>query len=64
MTVDHSVRPPRILTPDERKARDEARRVDAEQAMREHEAAQKALYSNMERLRAERLAREARSQGR
>ncbi len=32
--------------------------------MREHEAAQKALYSNMERLRAERLAREARSQGR
>ena len=32
----------------------------AEQAMREHEAQQKALYSNMERLRAERLAREAR----
>ena len=32
--------------------------------MREHEAAQKAVYSNMARLRAERLAREARARGR
>jgi hypothetical protein len=55
---------PRLLTPEQRKARDQARRIDAEQAMREHDAAQRALYSNMERLRAERLAREARSRGR
>jgi hypothetical protein len=60
MTHEYEARAPRILTPEERKARDEARRADAEQAMREHEAHQKALYSNMERLRAERLAREAR----
>jgi hypothetical protein len=60
MTHEYEARAPRILTPEERKARDEARRADAEQAMREHEAQQKALYSNMERLRAERLAREAR----
>jgi hypothetical protein len=64
MTVDHSVRSPRVLTPEERKARGEARRADAEQAMREHEAAQKAVYSNMARLKAERLAREARARGR
>lgn len=52
----------RILTPEDRKARDDARRADAEQALREHEAARKALYDNMERLRAERLAREEGSQ--
>lgn len=60
MTQDYEARSPRILTPEERKARDQQRRADAEQAMREHDAAQKSLYSNMERLRAERLAREAR----
>jgi hypothetical protein len=59
MTDDYSVRPPRTLTSEERKARDAARRADAEQAMREHEAAQKAFYQNRERLKAERLAREA-----
>ena len=59
MTQDYEARSPRILTPEERKARDQTRRADAEQAMREHEASQKQLYSNMERLRAERLAREA-----
>ncbi len=59
MTEDYSARPPKILTSEERKARDAARRADAEQAMREHEAAQKAFYENRERLRALRLAREA-----
>jgi hypothetical protein len=54
-----SDRQPRILTPEQRRARDAARKADAEQAMREHEAAQKAFYTNRERLRAERLAREA-----
>jgi hypothetical protein len=34
------------------------RRADAEQAMREHEASQKAFYANKERLKALRLARE------
>jgi hypothetical protein len=51
---------PRLLTPEARKARDAERRAKAEEAMREHQAAQKAFYENRERLRAERLAREAR----
>jgi hypothetical protein len=59
MTEDYEARPPKILTSEERKARDAARRADAEQAMREHEAAQKAFYDNRERLKALRLAREA-----
>jgi hypothetical protein len=41
-------------------ARNAERRADAEQAMREHEAAQKAFHENRKRLKAERLAREAR----
>ncbi|CCE05082.1 conserved hypothetical protein [Bradyrhizobium sp. STM 3843] len=52
-------RTPRILTPEERRARDAARRADAEQAMREYREAQRAFHANRERLRAERLAREA-----
>ncbi|HLG84373.1 MAG TPA: hypothetical protein VKY22_25470 [Bradyrhizobium sp.] len=47
------------LTPEERKAKDAERRVDAAQALREHQLAREASYKNMERLRAERLAREA-----
>ena len=58
MTDDYEARPPKILTSEERKARDAVRRADAEQAMREHAAAQKAFYENRERLRALRLARE------
>jgi hypothetical protein len=58
MTEDFSVRPSKPLTPEQRKARDAARRADAEQAMREHDAAQKAFYANKDRLKAERLARE------
>jgi hypothetical protein len=58
MTEDYSVRPSKPLTPEERKARDAQRRADAEAAMREHEAAQKAFYANKERLKALRLARE------
>jgi hypothetical protein len=52
-------RPPRILTSEQRKARDADRRASAEEAIRDHEAAQKAFYKNRERLRLERLAREA-----
>ena len=62
MSEEYSVRPPKTLTPEERKARDAMRRADAEQAMREHEAAQKAFYENRERLKALRLAREQAAQ--
>jgi hypothetical protein len=58
MTEDFSVRPNKPLTTEERKARDAQRRADAEQAMREHEVAQKAFYANKERLKALRQARE------
>ncbi len=58
MTEDFSVRPNKPLTPEQRKERDAARRADAEAAMRDHEAAQKAFYANKERLKAARLARE------
>lgn len=58
MTDDFSVRPSKPLTPDQRKARDAARRADAEAAMRDHEAAQKKFYANKDRLKALRLARE------
>ena len=58
MTEDLSFRR-KPLTPEQRQARDATRRVEAEKAMRDHEAAQKAFYENRERLRAERLAREA-----
>jgi hypothetical protein len=57
MTEDISYRR-KPLTPEQRQARDAARRVEAEKAMRDHEAAQKAFHANRERLRAERLARE------
>jgi hypothetical protein len=50
------------LTPEERRQRDMQRRADAELAMKEHEESQKAFYENRDRLRAERLAREAAEQ--
>ena len=43
----------------ERDARKAFRQVDAKKAMTEHEIAQKAFSNNRERLKAERLAREA-----
>jgi hypothetical protein len=59
MNNDFSDRSPRRYTPEERQARDAARRVEAEKAMRDHDAAQQAFHRNRERLKAERLAREA-----
>jgi hypothetical protein len=47
------------MTPEQRKAKDAERRRDAEQALREHELAQETFHKNRERLKAERLAREA-----
>jgi hypothetical protein len=51
--------PPKPITKAERDARKAFRQVDAETAMTEHEIAQKAFSTNRERLKAERLAREA-----
>jgi hypothetical protein len=47
------------ITKAERDARNAFRQVDAEKAMTEYETAQKAFHANRERLKAERLAREA-----
>ncbi len=43
----------------ERDARNAFRQVDAKKAMTEHQIEQKAFSNNRERLKAERLAREA-----
>ena len=51
--------PPKPITKAERDARKAFRQVDAEKAMTEHEIAQKAFSANRERLKAERLTREA-----
>jgi len=51
--------PPMPITEAERAARKAFRQVDAGRAMTEHEIAQKAFSANRERLKAERLAREA-----
>jgi hypothetical protein len=53
------VGPPKPITKAERDARKAFRQVDAKKAMTEHEIAQKAFIANRERLKAERLAREA-----
>jgi hypothetical protein len=47
------------ISPEEREARKVSREVDAKKAMTEHEQGQNAFNDNRERLRAERLAREA-----
>jgi hypothetical protein len=51
--------PPKPMTKAEREALKAFRQVDAEKAMTEYETAQKAFHANRERLKAERLAREA-----
>jgi hypothetical protein len=51
--------PPKPITKAERDARKAFRQGDAKKAMTEHEIAQKAFSANRERLKAERLAREA-----
>ena len=54
-------REPRILTPAEREARKVFAAQEAKIALSDYEAAQRAFYANRERLKAERLAREAAS---
>ena len=51
--------PPKQITRAEREAHRAFREVDAKTAMSEHEIAQAAFSKNRERLKAERLAREA-----
>ena len=53
------IQPPKPISKAERDARKAFRQVEAEKAMTEHEIAQKAFSKNRERLKAERLAREA-----
>jgi hypothetical protein len=55
----HRIQPPKPTTKAERDARKAFRQVDAERAMTAHEIEQKAFSNNRERLKAERLAREA-----
>jgi hypothetical protein len=51
--------PPKPISKAERDARKTFRKLDAEKAMTEHEIEQKAFSANRERLKAERLTREA-----
>jgi len=51
--------PTKPISKAQRDARKAFRQVDAEKAMTEHDIAQKAFSNNRERLKAERLAREA-----
>ena len=53
------LQPPKQITKAERDARKAFRQVDDKKAMTEHEIAQKAFSNNRERLKAERLVREA-----
>jgi hypothetical protein len=53
------VQPPKQITKAERDAHKAFRQVDAKKAMTEQEIAQKAFSNNRERLKAERLVREA-----
>jgi hypothetical protein len=49
----------KVITPAVREARKAFRQVEAANAMTDHEKAQKTFNDNRERLKAERLAREA-----
>lgn len=50
---------PKLPTPAELEARKVFRQVKAEKALSDHEKAEKAFNENRERLKAERLARQA-----
>ena len=55
----HEFEGPKPINKAEREARKVFREVDAKKAMTEYETAQKAFHANRERLKADRLAREA-----
>ena len=54
---ENRIKPP--VSREEREAKDEQRRLEAEQALIERKKADDAFRANFERLKAERLAREA-----
>jgi hypothetical protein len=53
------IQPPKQISSAEREARKAFRQVEDEAALSEHEIAERAFSQNRERLKAERLAREA-----
>ena len=53
------IQPPKQISKAEREAHQAFRQVDAEVTLSEHEIAERAFSQNRERLKAERLAREA-----
>lgn len=57
--IPGEVEPLKPMSSAEREARKEFRQVEAEKAMTEHAIAEEAIFKNRERLKAERLAREA-----
>jgi hypothetical protein len=57
--IPGELEPPKPITKAEREARKAFRQLDAKKAMTEQEIAQKAFSANRERLKAERLTREA-----
>ena len=57
--ISYQRRDPKILTQAEREARKVFAAQEAEKALSEYELAQRAFHANRERLKAERLAREA-----
>jgi hypothetical protein len=59
MKQPYNVKPPRILSKEQKQARKELREAEARVARAENEKAAEAFARNRERLRAERLAREA-----
>jgi len=56
---DRRVQGTKIAYTNKRQARNAFRQVEAEKAITDHDRTQKAFHKNRERLRAERLAREA-----
>jgi hypothetical protein len=52
----------KTISPAEREARKAFKEIEAKSAMTDHEKAQKAFDENRERLKAERLARDAAAQ--
>jgi len=60
MTDDFSARPPRILTTEQRQARDAQRKAEAKEAMRDHEMGQKPFHENRERPQSAALGAQSR----
>jgi hypothetical protein len=56
---DYQTTERKLMTPAEREARKVFAAAEAKKALSEHEKTQKAFHENRERLKAERLAREA-----